>query len=407
MRETLRNFDSAFVLAGGKSNRMPFDKQRIKIDGRYIALFIADRLSAEFGDVFIISNNSALYDGSGYKIIPDEIEGCGPLGGLYTALCHSTGEYAYVTGCDMPYVDLDYIRYMKERLSQTVKPADGILTTTKGLAEPLNAFYHTRLKDFIPHVLASGKRRLAVLYEGKDMLYVPESILAGFDPEYRMFFNLNTQEDYDRFLSEMKGRECYMPQGGTDTKTLQRKAGIAARKGIPKEEAARLSRDICERLAESEAYKKANKILSYYPFGSEADVRYLNSRAIKDGKALALPICREEGIMVAAVPESYEELLTGKFGITAPDIKRSRVLEPAELDLVIVPCAAFEGSTRSRIGMGAGYYDRYLPRCVNAVCIAAAFEAQQVENLCVDDWDFVLDAIATEINWYVENHLVF
>jgi len=75
------------------------------------------------------------------------------------------------------------------------------------------------------------------------------------------------------------------------TKALQRKAGIAARKSIPKEEAERLSRAICDRLLESDAYKKAGNILSYYPFGSEADVRYFNTQALKDGKTLALLPC--------------------------------------------------------------------------------------------------------------------
>jgi len=185
-----------------------------------------------------------------------------------------------------------------------------------------------------------------------------------------------------------------------NVKELQRKAGIAARKSIPREEAERLSRKICERLLFSEAYKSAKNILSYYPFGSEADVKYFNSRAVKDGKTLALPICRGDGIMIAAAPESPDALITGIHGITAPVEERSRILKPEELDLIIVPCAAFNGPAQSRIGMGAGYYDRYLPQCINAVCIAAAYEAQQIEGLYVEEWDFVLDAIATESNWY-------
>ena len=182
----------------------------------------------------------------------------------------------------------------------------------------------------------------------------------------------------------------------TITKDIQRKAGINARKGIPKDEAEQLSKKICDRLAESDAYKKAKVIMSYYPFGSEADVRFFNERAVNDGKTVALPICRGEGIMVAAVPQGADALVTAEYGITAPVEEKSLLLEPSEIDLVIVPCAAFDGSSRNRIGMGAGYYDRYLPKCVNAVCIAAAYEAQQIKGVCAEEWDVALDGIITE-----------
>lgn len=46
--------------------------------------------------------------------------------------------------------------------------------------------------------------------------------------------------------------------------------------------------------------------------------------------------------------------------------------------------------------MGKGYYDRYLPRCKNAVKIGIAFEAQRVEHAAVDEHDQRLDAYVTE-----------
>ena len=194
---------TAFVLAGGKSKRIPFDKQTIKTGGDLIAVRIADKLSLVFDDVFIVSNTKSLYQDCRYTVISDKIDGCGPLGGLYTALCYTPGEYAYVTGCDMPFINLKYIQYMKEQLNKAAKPPDGILTTTNGLHEPLNAFYHKRLRHFIPPILSGGKRRMIDLYEGKDLIYVPESVLKKFDPEYIMFFNLNTMEDYRWYLSRL------------------------------------------------------------------------------------------------------------------------------------------------------------------------------------------------------------
>jgi len=193
--------NTAFVLAGGKSKRIPFDKQTIRINEKLIAVHAADILSGIFNDVLIISNTKSLYQGCRYTVIPDKIDDCGPLGGLYTALCNTPGEYAYITGCDMPFINVKYIEYLQEQLHKAAKPVDGILTTTNGLVEPLNAFYHKRLGPLIPPILSSGKRRMVDLYEGKDLIYVPEDILKEFDPDYLMFFNLNTMEDYRNLLS--------------------------------------------------------------------------------------------------------------------------------------------------------------------------------------------------------------
>jgi len=74
-------------------------------------------------------------------------------------------------------------------------------------------------------------------------------------------------------------------------------------------------------------------------------------------------------------------------------------LLPEALDLVLVPCTAFDADC-FRVGMGKGYYDRYLPRCKNAVKIGIAFEAQRVEHAAVDEHDQRLDAYVTERGIY-------
>ena len=76
-------------------------------------------------------------------------------------------------------------------------------------------------------------------------------------------------------------------------------------------------------------------------------------------------------------------------------LSRSVRLAPEELDLVLVPCTAFDAQCR-RVGMGKGYYDRYLPRCPQAVWLGVAFEVQRVEAAAVDATDQRLDGYVTE-----------
>ena len=191
-----------------------------------------------------------------------------------------------------------------------------------------------------------------------------------------------------------------MIEVGLSDKNALRRFGLNARQSVPEEEAQRLSLAICAKLADSAAYRNAEIILSYCPFGGEADVRFLNDRARRDGKTLALPICYDDGVLLAAVPHEADACAFGKFGIFAPIEDQSRILEPSALQLIITPCTAFEGSTRHRVGMGGGYYDRYLPRCTNAVCIAVAYEVQHISAFRADPWDIPLDAVVTETNWY-------
>ena len=90
-----------------------------------------------------------------------------------------------------------------------------------------------------------------------------------------------------------------------------------------------------------------------------------------------------------------------KVGLTIKPGTPAEALAPwlEQLDLVLVPCTAFDAACR-RVGMGKGYYDRYLPRCRNAVALGVAFEAQRVEAAAVDAHDQRLDAFVTERGIY-------
>ena len=90
---------------------------------------------------------------------------------------------------------------------------------------------------------------------------------------------------------------------------------------------------------------------------------------------------------------------TGLYGIRTPVLERSVLLEPEQLDLVLVPCTAFDADC-FRVGMGKGYYDRYLPRCTKAAKIGIALEVQRVAHAAVDEHDQRLDAFVTERGLY-------
>lgn len=85
----------------------------------------------------------------------------------------------------------------------------------------------------------------------------------------------------------------------------------------------------------------------------------------------------------------------GPYGIQAPhgDLP---ACDPATLDLILVPGVAF-GAGGERIGMGKGYYDRFLAENAPAALrVALAFDFQVFPHLEQNAWDQSVHWIVTE-----------
>ena len=74
-------------------------------------------------------------------------------------------------------------------------------------------------------------------------------------------------------------------------------------------------------------------------------------------------------------------------------------LKPEDIDLVICPCTSFDEEL-GRMGMGAGYYDRYLEKCSGAHIVAVAFECQKADSVMRQEWDKPMEKVFTEEKIY-------
>ena len=103
--------------------------------------------------------------------------------------------------------------------------------------------------------------------------------------------------------------------------------------------------------------------------------------------------------MIALVPRDEGAWAKGAYGILEPVWERALEITPQDIDLVICPCTVFDAAC-GRMGMGAGYYDRYLPKCSRAVIAAAAFEVQKAEYVPMEPWDRAMGMVFTEMCVY-------
>lgn len=178
-------------------------------------------------------------------------------------------------------------------------------------------------------------------------------------------------------------------------KSDERKQALASRRALSVEQRSEYSATVCQRLLRLPELAFSKTVLSYLSTWDEVDITFVNSALESRGITVCYPVCLEKGHMDAYVPESADALLPGAYGIKAPDPVRSRLVDPAEIDVVLVPCVAFD-SERNRLGYGAGYYDRYLSRCGEVKCICVAFEAQRLDRVTVDEHDRKMNMVITE-----------
>lgn len=150
---------------------------------------------------------------------------------------------------------------------------------------------------------------------------------------------------------------------------------------------------ICRMIIQSDVYQDAEKIFCFVGTEREINTMRLIHIMMRDGKRVAVPLCREPGVMEARRIEGMGDLVSGKYGILAPRLTCA-LIEPQDLDLVLVPCCT--GNERGeRLGYGGGYYDRYLPqtRCPKVLLCRRHVMREDIPQ---EPHDILMDYLVTE-----------
>ena len=178
-----------------------------------------------------------------------------------------------------------------------------------------------------------------------------------------------------------------------------RKAKIAARDNLTVEQRHLFSKSIVARILDSRLFQDAKTVLIYSGVRGEVRLDGLEEAVKDDSKRLLYPLCISKEEMIALLPQDRNSWKKGYCGILEPIREKSQEIQPEEIDLVICPCTAFD-ENGGRMGMGAGFYDRYLEKCINARVISVAFEVQKAEAILMESWDRPMEMIFTENTVY-------
>ena len=122
----------------------------------------------------------------------------------------------------------------------------------------------------------------------------------------------------------------------------------------------------------------------YSAVRGEADVSGLTRLA--PDKRYCWPLCGPDHSMEAYSPSDADAWKKGAYGIPEPDPERSEHVRAEDIDFIVCPMTAFDEYNR-RVGMGGGYYDRFLDRCEGVLTCGAAFDEQEMECVPSEEHD--------------------
>lgn len=179
------------VLAGGLSSRLGHDKVLLRLHGGQNLDLLAhgvallERVCAK---VLVVGRERP-----GYACFPDKVPGCGPVGGIATALEVSNGP-CLVLSCDLPFMESAVLEKLVR--ARDARPPDTLSTAYRqkdtGHIEALVAVYEP---GCLPYFQESVRQRLL-----KISLIVPREQQHFLDysiEEALPFFNINYPADLE------------------------------------------------------------------------------------------------------------------------------------------------------------------------------------------------------------------
>jgi 5-formyltetrahydrofolate cyclo-ligase len=143
---------------------------------------------------------------------------------------------------------------------------------------------------------------------------------------------------------------------------------------------------IAQQLYKDEFWEKAATVaitISRFP---EVDTWQIIRKAWEQGKRIVIPKCEAKSrTMDFRELTVFSQLESVYFGLLEPIVSETSSVPAEEIDLVIVPGAAYARSGY-RLGFGGGYYDRFLAN-YHGNTLSLAFEKQLINSLPIERHD--------------------
>lgn len=176
-------------------------------------------------------------------------------------------------------------------------------------------------------------------------------------------------------------------------KRALREVKLAERRALPPNEAMQRGIAAQEELLALDAYRKARVVHSYVGVkANEVRTERILLETLRSGRRLVVPRIAGDDLEHREI-RSLSELRAAAFGLLEPSASAPSV-DPAEIDVVVVPGVAFDRSG-GRLGLGKGFYDRFLA-VTRGVKAGLLYSLQVVDEVPMGEADVRVDVLVTE-----------
>lgn len=179
-----------------------------------------------------------------------------------------------------------------------------------------------------------------------------------------------------------------------------RQACLCQRTSLGEKERKRKSIIIQQLFMDLPEFQSAQTVMLFLNFREEVETTAMAEETLARKKKLVLPRCAPHGIILPIeVRDLTQDIEPGTYGIREPKLSLG-VVEPSEIDLIVVPGSGFDRQG-NRLGYGGGFYDRFF-ELLNPLTprIALGFECQVIPQVPVGKHDALMTMLITENGVY-------
>ena len=174
-----------------------------------------------------------------------------------------------------------------------------------------------------------------------------------------------------------------------------RRAFKRTRQAMSARERAHANAVICNQLTALPVLADADTAAAFMATPDEVNLESWITERWQHHAGVVLPKISTAGQMDFLPYEAGTPLADNQFGIAEP--ATGQLVAPENIQVMLVPLVAFD-DLGTRLGMGGGFYDRYLARVrADTLVIGVAFACQHSDvPLPKDSWDVPMHAVVTE-----------
>jgi molybdenum cofactor guanylyltransferase len=206
---------AGIVLCGGRSSRMGAPKAWLPFGAELMLPRVVRIVREAVGLVVVVAapGQDVPLLPADVRVVRDEIEGRGPLGGLAAGLSALEGaaDVVYLSSCDVPLLVPEFVRGVCGAIVNVEYNRSFVIDVAVprvcGRVHPLAAAYRVDVLPRALYLLAANRFSMTNLLDGLSRVELDAVKLATADPRLDSLLNVNTPEDYEAALRELRAAD--------------------------------------------------------------------------------------------------------------------------------------------------------------------------------------------------------